>query len=106
ERDKVGAVIDAQLRLVAADRNHLDVLAHDFEYRLPGESSGTPFAHNGQSASVQVSSDSVNRDAYGTSKGLSTLLRLRIDPKPTTTPPRSSITAAVSRVDLPVVTTS
>src|SRR5438046_9407831 len=70
ERDDDGAPVDAQLGLVPADGDELDLLTH-LEYRDPGASNATPAAHDGQLASSYVSSANDINDSYRASNRFS-----------------------------------
>src|SRR5690606_4150382 len=95
--------LDRDFVLRVADRD--DLLAHRVNLD-PGASSATPSRHSGHAASSNVSKSRTSSASYGASNRFVFPLRLRIDAKPTTSPPCRAITSAVSRVDLPVVTTS
>src|SRR5262249_43544479 len=100
EGNEVDSAVDFNLRFVAFDADDVH------EKRDPGASSFTPDLQSGHSAVSYVSKSSPSSAPYGALNGLALPLRLRMDANPPTTAPRPATTAAASRVDFPVVTTS
>src|SRR5438270_12012910 len=106
ERHEDGASVHPEFGDISSRGNEPDALVAHREWRLPGASSAMPLAQIGQIVSLYVSRAIDSRLTNGASNGFSRPLRLRIEANPTTRPPAPRTTSAVSRADLPVVTTS